>query len=256
MSAAASRCHLANMPPLRTSLRNLAQRFGYEVSRLHPERVGRSPYLDMHRFVPAGSAPLVLDVGANEGQTIRHFKEAYPRSVIHSFEPGTSTFARLREVVAGEENVSVWNCALGAAVGQQTFLENTNSDMSSFLELRADGWGSIARRASVEVMTVDHFLTTHGIESVDILKSDTQGYDLQVFRGAEKAMRDERIGMIFTELIFSDMYAGVPSFDEIYRHLADRGFRLVSIYHMEYQNDLAGWADALFVHPRYFEHRA
>jgi hypothetical protein len=98
---------------------------------------------------------------------------------------------------------------------------------------------------------VDRFLAEHDTPSVDILKSDTQGYDLQVFKGAEEAMRENRIGLIYTELIFSDMYSGIPPFDEVYRHLVDRGFRLVSIYHFEHQNDLAGWADALFFNPRY-----
>ena len=39
--------------------------------------------------------------------------------------------------------------------------------------------------------------------------------------------------------------------DEIYGFLADRGFALVSFYRFFYQNQRAGWADALFVHPEF-----
>ena len=236
---------------IRTHLRNLANRFGWDISRIQPGRLGKCPFRDMQHFVPVDSHPLVLDVGANEGQTVRRFKSAFPECVIHSFEPGPATFAKLQEQIAHEQGVFAWNCALGASVGQQTFFENSNSDMSSFLELRGDGWGAVQKREMVEVMTVDRFLATHAIESVDILKSDTQGYDLQVFKGADEAMRKNRIGLIYTELIFSEMYASIPPFDEIYRHLLDRGFRLVSIYHFEHQKGLAGWADALFVNPKY-----
>lgn len=239
------------MPAIQTYLRSLAHRLGFEISRYRPERLGKYPFQDMQHFLPAHLRPIVLDVGANEGQTVRSFKAAFPECVIHSFEPSVATFARLQESVAREEGVFAWNCALGASVGQQAFLENTNSDMSSFLELKSDGWGAVQRREMVEVMTVDRFLAAQAIESVDILKSDTQGYDLQVFKGAAEAMRGNRIGLIYTELIFSDMYASIPPFDEIYRHLLDRGFRLVSIYHFEHQNGLAGWADALFVNPKY-----
>ena len=52
---------------------------------------------------------------------------------------------------------------------------------------------------------------------VDILKSDTQGYDFEVFKGAQQAMRDNRIGLLYFEFIFSDMYKNLPPFDEVFR---------------------------------------
>ena len=236
---------------MRSLLQSIAHRLGYQVNRLHSDRLGRFPFHDMQHFVQGEAPPLILDVGANEGQTVHRFRESFPGCVIHSFEPGVATFKKLQASIAHEAGVHAWNCALGSAVGRQTFLENTNSDMSSFLELHKDGWGSVATRETVEVTTVDEFLTAREIDHVDILKSDTQGYDLEVFKGADRAMRSNRIGLIYTELIFSEMYAGIPPFDELYRYLSDHGFRLVSIYEFEHQNKLAGWADALFVNPRY-----
>jgi hypothetical protein len=87
---------------------------------------------------------------------------------------------------------------------------------------------------------------------VDILKSDTQGYDLEVFKGAEQAMHRQQIGLVYFEFIFSDMYKKLPAFDEVFRHLIDRDFALVSIYEFHHQNRLAGWCDALFVNKTYY----
>jgi hypothetical protein len=87
---------------------------------------------------------------------------------------------------------------------------------------------------------------------VDILKSDTQGYEFEVFKGAEQAMRRNRIGLLYFEFIFSDMYQGLARFDEVFGHLADRGFLLVSIYDINHQNNLASWIDALFVNREYY----
>lgn len=210
----------------------------------------------MQRFVAADARPLVLDVGANEGQTVQRFKSTFPDCVIHSFEPGAETFVKLQEQTAHERNVFAWNYALGAEEGRLPFFENTNSDMSSFLKLGDDGWGSVHRQNEVEVMTVDRFLAKHHIKTVDVLKSDTQGYDLEVFKGADQAMRDGRIKLLFTELTFSNLYAGTPRFDELYRYVMDRGFRLVSIYEFTHQNDLAGWSDALFVHSKHLRPQA
>ena len=59
-----------------------------------------------------------------------------------------------------------------------------------------------------------------------------------------------RVRLIFLEIIFSEMYSGLPSLDEIYRHLCDRGFGLVTFYKFYYQHNRAGWTDALFAYDK------
>ena len=228
----------------------MVSKLGYEVRRT--VSLGANPFSDMKQFVPAGAGPLILDVGAHVGQSVQRFKKVFPASVIHSFEPSPETFQELSRNVAGKQGVFPWNFALGASVGQQTFPENTESDMSSFLELSTTGWGEVTKESLVEVITVDRFLEDQNIAYVDILKSDTQGYELEVFKGAEQAMRNKQIGLVYFEFIFSDMYKGLPAFDEVYRYLIDRDFSLVSIYEFHYQKRLAGWCDALFVNKDYY----
>ena len=237
------------MHGLRTTLQTWAFKLGYYVRRT--TSLGVSPLSDMKRFVPADAAPLILDVGANVGQSVARFKQAFPSSIIHSFEPGPDTFQKLSQNVSGRNGVSAWNFAVGSTVCRQMFPENTNSDMSSFLELSTTGWGEVTKESMVEVTTIDRFLGDHQIANVDILKSDTQGYELEVFKGAETALRNNQIGLVYFEFIFSDMYKRLPSFDEVFRYLIDRDFSLVSIYELHYQNRLAGWCDALFVNKRY-----
>jgi FkbM family methyltransferase len=236
------------MEIIKKLIRSTAARLGYEIRRQPVDA-----FADMRRFVPAGSAPVIFDIGANIGQSVTTLKAAFPTSVIHSFEPSRDTFARLRENVAGEKNVFVWNCALGSVTGEQLFQENIESDMSSFLELSKAGWGAVEKREKVAVTTIDRFLAEQAIDKIDILKSDTQGYELEVFKGAEQAMRDHRIGLVYFEFIFADMYRDLPPFDQIFRHLIERNFLLVGIYNFHRQNDLASWADVLFVSREYYE---
>jgi FkbM family methyltransferase len=240
------------MPGFKQSIRNLGASFSAKVLRRRPPEVGESALADMKRFVGAKARPLILDVGANTGQTVKRFRKAFPSSVIHSFEPSQRIFDQLKTNIADRKEVFAWNAALGSVAGKQTFLENTHSDMSSFLELSKTGWGRIEQKSTVDVWTVDQFLEEHGIGFVDILKSDTQGYEFEVFKGAEQAMRRNRIGLLYFEFIFSDMYQGLARFDEVFGHLADRGFLLVSIYDINHQNNLASWIDALFVNREYY----
>jgi hypothetical protein len=48
------------------------------------------------------------------------------------------------------------------------------------------------------------------------------------------------------EIIFSEMYKGLPTLDEIYRFMTERGFYLVAFYDFHYQNNRVGWCDAMF----------
>ncbi|EDY17259.1 methyltransferase FkbM family [Chthoniobacter flavus Ellin428] len=237
------------MHTLKRAAVELAYKLGYVVKR--KSAFGDNPFLDMKQFVPGDTKPLILDIGANIGQSVTRFKATFPSCVIHSFEPSLETFRKLSQNVSNQEGVSPWNLAVGAAVGPKTFSENTHSDMSSFLELSSTGWGKIINKSTVDMVTIDKFMEDQKIPSVDILKSDTQGYDFEVFKGAEQAMKNNKIGLIYFEFIFSEMYKHLPAFDEVFRYLIDRNFVLVSIYEFAHQNRVASWSDALFVNKEY-----
>jgi hypothetical protein len=140
---------------------------------------------------------------------------------------------------------------LGSRTGVIDFLENTRSDLSSVLEPGVDCWGAIKARIQVAMTTVDEYCAERDISHIDILKSDTQGFDLEVLKGATQLLKLRRIHLIFLEITFSDMYTRLPRLDEIYGFMTDHGFSLVTFYPFSYQHDRAGWTDALFINPDY-----
>jgi hypothetical protein len=123
--------------------------------------------------------------------------------------------------------------------------------MSSFLPLGESGWGEVTKETLVNVKTIDEFCKEENIERIDILKSDTQGYDLEVFKGAEETIRANKIGLIYVEITFTEMYKNLPSLGQIYDFMRSHHFLLVSFYQIFYRNQLAGWKDALFVNESY-----
>ena len=86
------------------------------------------------------------------------------------------------------------------------------------------------------------------IPSIQLLKIDAQGFDYQVIKGAKETILANKIQLFYFEIIFSEMYKGVPRFSEVYDFLSDSGFLLVSLYEFHYQENLAGWTDGLFIH--------
>lgn len=226
-----------------------------DVVRVDPAALGMDPFQDMRRFLGGEGSPLVLDVGANVGQTVERVQGVFPGARIHSFEPSPGTFEVLKRNCAGRENVTLWNRGVGSAEGRLMFQENERSDMSSFLAPGERCWGRVVKETEVEVVTLDAFARREGIEFVHVLKSDTQGFDFEVFKGAEGLMAEGRIALIYFEFIFSDMYQQLPPFHEVFKHLTERRFALVSFYESHYQRELVSWTDALFIHLPFHEKR-
>lgn len=247
---------IRTMNNIKRLIRSLFRRIGYDVTRYRPgERLGHDPFQDMEFFLKGEKSPTIFDVGANVGQSVDCFKRAFPDSRIHSFEPSPITYAKLSEHCSRREGVKTWNYGVGSQQATLPFLENSFSEMSSFLAPGEFCWGKIEKTTNVKVVTLDSFATEQEIGFVHILKSDTQGYDFEVFKGAEGLMKENRIGLIYFEFIFSNMYRSLPSFHEVFRFLSERNFSLVSFYQSHFQQDLVSWTDAMFINVDYNSRR-
>ncbi len=239
---------------LKLGAKSALRRLGYDLTRRQADLPGRDPMEDMHRFTKNIPRPVVFDVGANVGQTVEKIKACLPLAEIHSFEPSPATFELLRNNSARFRGVHLWNYGVGASNAKLPFHENTHSDMSSFLEMTDLGWGQSMGTTLVEVVTLDEFCAKHGLTGIHILKSDTQGYDFEVLKGAAGLMARNQINLIFFEVMFSEMYRGSASFDQIFRFLLDHNFALVTFYGFHFQQGRASWTDALFINNEF--HRA
>jgi FkbM family methyltransferase len=233
---------------IRDCIRQLLRKLGYDI---HKIRIERDPFRDMQRSIGRERKPVIFDVGANVGETIESFRNVMPSAEIHAFEPSQETFRRLQERCSAMPNVFLNGVAMGAVRKTAEFVEYTDPTMSSFFEPGRDSWGVIKQRIQVKVNTVDEYCSERGIDDIDILKLDTQAFDLEVIKGAGRLLVDHRVHMIYMEIIFSELYQGQPRLDEIFRVLADWGFVLVRLYNFHYSNDLLGWADALFIDPQF-----
>jgi len=233
----------------RVRVKQLLSRFGLEIRRAGQS--GYDPLADMRRLSGSIRSPVVFDAGANDGISVASFRDNLDNPTIHSFEPGRATFTILQRRTAGLPNVHLNNLALGSQRGRVEFIENTRSDMSSILEPSIECKGKIQDRYPVEVTTLDDYCAERHIPAIDILKSDTQGFDLEVIKGGKNLLTEQRIHLIYMEMTFCDMYKGLPRADDIFAYLFDYGFSLVSFYNFFYRDDLAAWCDVLVVNRAY-----
>ncbi len=239
------------MKPLRATVKSLFRKFGYEVNVYRPTHFGENPVSDIEKLLTDNSAVTIFDVGANIGHTIESFKDMFPEAQIHAFEPGTNAFNTLEKIYGSHKNVILNKAGVGSASETKMFLENSMSQMSSFLPLGPDGWGEIVNKIPVAIITLDDYCKERQIPFINVLKIDTQGLDFEVLKGAQNMLSENRIQILLMEVTFAEIYQELPRFDEIFRFLTEMNFKLVSFYKFQYKNNLASWTDAVFINPAF-----
>jgi FkbM family methyltransferase len=182
---------------------------------------------DLQRILGQRPAPTLFDVGANVGQTARLFQRALPTSVVHSFEPIAGTFRELQRVTKGVNGIRAHNLALGTTRGRATMI--LNGEASKFLV------GSVpnAETEEVDADTVDHLGASLKLSRLDLLKTDCEGFDLDVIKGAERMIAEGRIDAILAEVTLMRGDAGHTDFSALHEHLSERGFYFFASYGYE-----------------------
>jgi FkbM family methyltransferase len=183
-------------------------------------------------------APVIFDVGAHTGGTVAAYRTAFPTATIHAFEPDPELAGQLAAKVADDPGVILNQQAVGAAPGRQRFnicRAGANDAIGSFLDLNPDN--EVVRNLSaertqsleVEVTSIDAYCRENGIDRIDFVKLDVQGYEDQCLLGAAGMLERHAIGLLQVELLLGDMYAKTLSFYDIEKVLVPAGYRLYAI---------------------------
>jgi FkbM family methyltransferase len=77
----------------------------------------------------------------------------------------------------------------------------------------------------IQVITLDSFIDKHNIQSIDLLKIDTEGYELNVLKGASKY--SQKIKLIYFEHHYDDMIIKNYKFGDIHNLLKEKGFKMI-----------------------------
>lgn len=240
---------------LKRTTKSLLQKFGYDIVTYdpNPQKYGIDNFEDLKFFLNGISHPTFFDIGANKGQSIIKMKHHFSDCKIFSFEPSPQVFKELLQNSGNYQDVSTHNCGIGSTNSELVFFENSKSEMSSFLKQGPSSWGESAGEIKVPVTTIDSFCAQNNISSVDYIKSDTQGFEMQVLLGAKELMSQNRIKLIYFEIIFTDMYENMTSFDKVFKYMIDNNFSLVTFYKPNFRGNVVSWNDALFINNEYLK---
>jgi FkbM family methyltransferase len=146
--------------------------------------------LELDLFAKAAEkSTTILDVGANIGLFSCVAGKAMPAGgAIYAFEPVAENAKYFRQNLLNNHltNVELIESAVGQEVGELDLFISTESIANHSASSRhSRGSESV----SVPMTSVDAFVTSRGIGHVDLIKTDVEGYDGYVLKGAVETIK-------------------------------------------------------------------
>lgn len=214
---------------------------GFDLRRLHPEIKNLS--FDEILKLKVSKDPVILDVGANKGQTIKRFMDIFSNPTIHAFEPVEEAISKIKDNYSDNKNILINNYALGDKVDFKNFNISQRIENSTFHQFKSNSkWlqtrskqynvsvdNYVKKVQKIKIETIDNYVAKNKIEEIDILKMDTEGYEDKVLSGAINTLKQNKIKIVLTELAFDDVRDKYLSFSDIEKYLLPNNFRLVGI---------------------------
>jgi FkbM family methyltransferase len=238
---------------LRNTVSAAFDRLGYQVRRKQPPRWGDDAFVDQRRLLEGAPVQVVLDVGANAGDTTDHYRALFPAAAIHAFEPYPDVHRELARRFAADPRVRAHQIAVTDAPGTRRLFVNdahvTNSLLPhnpASLEWAGASPDGLGRTIDVPAATLDAFCGAEGLARVDLLKMDIQGGEAMALRGAAQLLARRAVRLIYVEVLFAPLYDGQAYFCDVSAILDGYGYQLFGLYNLMHGDRGLGWGDAIF----------
>lgn len=211
--------------------RTISRYFGYELI-----KTKKNPTLDshIHNLFKNNKINFVLDIGANRGTFAKKIRMLGYQGQIMSFEPLSQLYENLVIESSSDKKWTVFNIGFGEFKEEVTINKTKGSDLSSILMPNETGKDLFTNKMEIEetqniiLETLDSFYESFNLSGGVFLKTDTQGFDLNVLKGGALCLK--KINFVLVETSFIPIYKNSPSFNEIYEYLNSLGFKLSGIY--------------------------
>ena len=164
-------------------------------SGVYLESSGEIVLFDLVRRRNATEKTVIFDVGANVGEfSAAAFQALGAHITVHAFEPAREVFQRISSRFKGNDRIILNNVAVGQEAGERPlFGVAHDSGMASLIQRKFGDKVISTFQEPVKVVRLSDYCTARGIERIDLLKTDVEGFELEVFRGAESLFKNQRI---------------------------------------------------------------
>jgi len=179
----------------------------------------------------------IIDCGANVGAYSIMFHYCFPDATVLSIEPSSYNIPYLNHNCKDIPQIEIRQFAVGSKIGKGILAQPTQNQKqmhNDFIEIHTANL-SLYGKSEFMKEKVDIF----PLDSIDLnrpvgfLKIDTEGSDLEVLKGAENIIREDKPN-ILVEIFDGNLKMAGAEHRDIFRILAGWGFAPYYIYGKDY----------------------
>lgn len=184
---------------------------------------------------------IVFDIGGHNGETVNLLLKNMRIENIYSFEPSKSSFAILLKATNRlkkrfqDTNIFIENFAIGNESKKVdfNFLSETSSstmkplnENSKYFKKKENIFGKLVKeKIIIEQIDFKEYLLKNNIKKIDLLKIDTEGYELEVLKGLKELISN--VSIILFEHHYDNMIVKNYTFSDIHKLLIEKNFKRV-----------------------------
>jgi FkbM family methyltransferase len=179
-------------------------------------------------FELAKNRRAIIDVGTNIGCVLMNFARLSPDAVVYGFEPDAANFEKARTNLSLNQfqNVNLNQKALGTHRAKaKIYSVNENNAGMNRIRVAGEGHDGLGEGSEIEVISLDDFVEKTSIKTVDLIKIDVEGFELNVLKGAQHSLRRFR-PTLFVELDDNNLREQGSSAEELVVFIEQLGYRV------------------------------
>ena len=191
---------------------------------------------------------IIFDVGGHEGESILLFNKNFNFFKVYTFEPLKTNFLKLKiNTKKIAEKIVYLNCALGDKKENRIIKEMMETSSSTlndineksiyykkkkfFLGVRENKKMYVEKKVSIDRAL--NIIKKFKIKKIDLLKIDTEGYELNVIKGF--GVNIDIVKVIIFEHHYDLMINKNYTYSDINRYLVNKGFHLKYKFKMPFR---------------------
>ncbi len=185
-----------------------------------------------------------IDVGAYHGDWAGMFRSIFPDANVLMIEGQDAKEARLKEVAA--ESAGHIDYAM-SLLGAQDGIEVEFAEMETGSSVFEESSPYARHKVKKQLVTLDTLLKRHPrFEGAQSLKLDTQGYEMEVLKGATQLLRT--VETVLMEVSLVPINQGAPAFADMVAFMSERNFKLFDFCSQIRRKDGVLWqTDLMFI---------
>src|SRR4051794_33082463 len=138
----------------------------------------------------------IVDIGANHGVWTRVSLKHFPNAYYTLLEPQYWLKSSIEDLLTTNKKINFYGVGAGAAAGSFKFTIHDRDDSCSFKYTEEEAHQRGFKQIDLKVMTLNELLANNKLSAPDIIKTDAEGWDIEVLKGASDFFGKTEIFMV------------------------------------------------------------